>query len=109
MSQMLIKNFSCFKISDFRNGIKEIFKDTQRRKSRKSFLSAVQVINGVKGPVPLRLLSQEDQAKSSNLVGSLDLVQVFSRLVLLERGFAQVIDKEVNYAHTPQATTLKII
>ena len=29
-----IKNFNCSKISNFRNGIKEIFKVIQRRKSR---------------------------------------------------------------------------
>ena len=39
----------------------------------------------------------------------MDLAQVLSRLVFVGRGFTKVIDKEEKYAHTPQATTLKII
>ena len=30
-----IRNFNCFRISDYKNGIKETFRDIQRRKSRK--------------------------------------------------------------------------
>ena len=30
-----IKNFNCFRTSNFKSGIKEIFRDTQRMKSRK--------------------------------------------------------------------------
>ena len=60
-------------------------------------------------PVPLNLLSSEDQAKiiESRWVIGPRSGQLKARFV--GKGYSQIIDKESKYAHTPQATTLKII
>ena len=63
----------------------------------------------VDDPVPLRLPSKEDQAK---VIESRWVIRPRSGVLkarLVGKGFTQVIDKEAKYAHTPQATTLKII
>ena len=57
----------------------------------------------------LNLLSREDQAKvieSRWVIGPRSGV-LKARFV--GKDFTQVVDKEAKYAHTPQATTLKII
>ena len=109
-----IRSFSYFRTLNFKNGIKEIFRDVQRGKSRKpskrsSSHSAVQVMKFM-----IRFLSISYQLKSRRRSlsqgGSLDPGQVNSRRDSnLGKGYTQIIDKESKYAHTPQATTLKII
>ena len=59
--------------------------------------------------VPLNLLSSEDQAKiiESRWVIGPRSGQLKARFV--GKGYSQVIDEESKYAHTPHATTLKVI
>ena len=76
---------------------------------KKELVSLSSVGHEVYDPVPLNLLSSEDQAKiiESRWVIGPRSGQLKARFV--GKGYTQVIDKESNYAHTPQATTLKII
>ena len=76
---------------------------------KKELISLSSSGHEVYDPVPLRLLPQEDQAKvieSRWVIGPRSGV-LKARFV--RKGFPQVIDMEAKYAHTAQATTLKII
>ena len=76
---------------------------------KKELISLSSAGHEVYDPVPLNLLSSEDQAKiieSRRVIGPRS-GQLKARFV--GKGYAQIIDKESKYAHTPQATTLKII
>ena len=76
---------------------------------KKELISLSSVGHEVYDPVPLNLLSSEDQAKiiESRWVIGPRSGQLKARFV--GKGYTQIIDKESKYAHTPQATTLKII
>ena len=76
---------------------------------KKELISLSSVGHEVYDPVPLSLLSSEDQAKiiESRWVIGPRSGQLKARFV--GKGYTQIIDKESKYAHTPQATTLKII
>ena len=95
---------------------RRISKDTQRRKSdeviKKELISLSSVGHEVYAPVTLNLTiidSSEDQVKiiESRWVIGPRSGQLKARFV--GKGHTQIIDKESKYAHTPQATTLKII
>ena len=92
-----IRSFSYFRTLNFKNGIKEIFRDIQRRKSRKrskrsSSHSAVQVMKFM-----IRFLSISYQVKnrrrSLSQGGSLDPGQVNSRRDLLEKDTLRSLTK----------------
>ena len=76
---------------------------------KKELISLSSAGHEVYDPVSLNLLSSEDQAKiiESRWVIGPRSGQLKARFV--GKGYFQVIDKESNYAHTPQATTLKVI
>ena len=73
---------------------------------KKELISLSSVGHEVYDPVPLNLLSSEDQAESRWVIGPRS-GQLKARFV--GKGHNQIIGKESKYAHTPQATTLKII
>ena len=76
---------------------------------KKELISLSSVGHEVYDPVPLNLLSSEDQAKiieSRWIIGPRS-GQLKARFV--GKGYTQIIDKESKYAHTPPARTLKII
>ena len=92
-----IKNFNCFRTSDCKNGIKEIFRDTQGMKLRKlsrrsSPHQAAQVMKYM-----IQCLSICYQAKirrrSSSQGGSLDPGQVNSRRDLWEKDTLKSLTK----------------
>ena len=76
---------------------------------KKELISLSSVGHEVYDTVPLNLLSSEDQAKiiESRWVIGPRSGQLKARFV--GKGYTQIIDKESKYAHTPQATTLRII
>ena len=76
---------------------------------QKELISLSSVGHEVYDPVPLNLLSIEDQAKiiESRWVIGPRSGQLKARFVGKE--YTQIIEKESRYAHTPQATTLKIM
>ena len=76
---------------------------------KKELISLSSAGHEVYDPVPLNLLSSEDQAKiiESRWVRGPRSGQLKARFV--GTGYSQVIDKESKYAHTPQATSPKVI
>ena len=76
---------------------------------KKELISLSSAGHEVYDPVPLNLLSSEEQAKiiESRWVIGPRSGQLKARFV--GKGYTQIIDKESKDAHTPQATTLKII
>ena len=64
INQKQLKNFSCFKISNCQSGIREIYKGYSEKEIqetiKKELISLSSSGHEVYGPVPLRLLSQED-------------------------------------------------
>ena len=109
-----IKSSCYFKTSNFRNGIKEIFKVSPRRKSRKlskrsSLLSGCSSGHGIYDPALVRLLSPEEQSKVIESRWVIGPISGVLKVRFVGKGFAQVIDKTSKYAHTPQATTFKLI
>ena len=106
--------------SDGKTSFEKVFKKPQRSPIvhlgervkgaiKQEPISLSSVGHEVYDPVPLNLLSSEDQAKiiESRWVIGPRSGQLKARFV--GKGYTQIIDKESKYAHTPQATTLKII
>ena len=86
-----------------------ILRKGSKRSHQKELISLRSAGHEVYDPVPLNLLSSEDQAKiiESRWVIGPRSGQPKARSV--GKGYTQIIDKESRYAHTPQATTLKVI
>ena len=60
----------------------------------------------------IQFLSNSFQEKQAKVIESRCVIGPRSGVLkarFIGKGFTQVVDKEAKYAHTPQATTLKII
>ena len=76
---------------------------------KKELISLSSAGHEVFDPVPLNLLSSEDQAKIIELWWVIGPRSGQLKARFVGKGYTQIIDKESKYAHTTQATTLKVI
>ena len=101
--QKQIKNSQDLKLQEWYQGDLQGYPEKEFRAIKKELISLSSSGHEANDQVPLKLLSAEERSK---VIGPHSGV-LKARFV--GDGFAQVIDMEAKYAHTPQAMTLKLI
>ena len=99
------------RLQEWYQGDLQVYSEKEVKEAiKKELISLSSSGHEVYDPVPLKLLSREDQA--TKVIESRWVIGPHSGVLktrFIGKGFAQVKDKEAKYAHTPQAATLKII